>query len=329
MAAYQRGAQGPEVVQIQTALKAAGFYLGPLDGMFGGGTESAVRQFQQSRNLAIDGVVGPQTWSTLITAPVAPGATATVPTPAIVNQPLDVRCLALTGSFETGSGPPDCFAGVSGNFDGQGISFGVMQWNLGQGSLQPILNQLISANPLVITQVFGPYEAELRAVLLDTRDEQIAWAQSVTRPNGSLAEPWNGLFKALGRRPECQAAQTAQASQAFTRALGLCRAFGVKTERAVALMFDIITQNGSISNAVTERIRRGVAELPQTLSSIDLEVATLQIIANRRAEASNPQWIEDVRRRKLAIANGSGTVHGNHYDLAAQYGIDLDQVAGL
>jgi len=46
-------------------------------------------------------------------------------------------------------------------------------------------------------------------------------------------------------------------------------------------------------------------------------------VANRRAEAANPAWIEDVRTRKLCIANGSGVVHGIPYDLEGQFGIGL------
>jgi hypothetical protein len=45
--------------------------------------------------------------------------------------------------------------------------------------------------------------------------------------------------------------------------------------------------------------------------------------ANRRAEAGNPRWIEDVRKRKLAIARGEGMVHGQYYHLADQFGICL------
>lgn len=46
-------------------------------------------------------------------------------------------------------------------------------------------------------------------------------------------------------------------------------------------------------------------------------------------EPRTPAWppmgirIEDVRARKLTIANGRGVVHGRAYDLAADYGIDL------
>jgi peptidoglycan hydrolase-like protein with peptidoglycan-binding domain len=45
MVSYQCGARGPEVAFIQTKLKEIGAYNGPVDGDFGGGTESAVKAF--------------------------------------------------------------------------------------------------------------------------------------------------------------------------------------------------------------------------------------------------------------------------------------------
>jgi peptidoglycan hydrolase-like protein with peptidoglycan-binding domain len=38
-----------------------------IDGKFGASTESAVKQIQQSHGIAVDGVVGPNTWSVLVT----------------------------------------------------------------------------------------------------------------------------------------------------------------------------------------------------------------------------------------------------------------------
>jgi peptidoglycan hydrolase-like protein with peptidoglycan-binding domain len=37
-----------------------------IDGIFGAGTDRAVRRFQQSHSLVADGIVGPKTWRSLI-----------------------------------------------------------------------------------------------------------------------------------------------------------------------------------------------------------------------------------------------------------------------
>jgi peptidoglycan hydrolase-like protein with peptidoglycan-binding domain len=37
-----------------------------VDGIFGSKTEAAVRDFQQNENLAVDGIVGTQTWTALL-----------------------------------------------------------------------------------------------------------------------------------------------------------------------------------------------------------------------------------------------------------------------
>ena len=56
--------QGYAVSMIQYALVDDGFAL-DADGYFGPGTEVAVRQFQASRGLEVDGLVGPNTWAAL------------------------------------------------------------------------------------------------------------------------------------------------------------------------------------------------------------------------------------------------------------------------
>ena len=61
----RRGDRGEQVRDIQRELSRIGF--GPLacDGVFGRGTEAAVKLFQQSEGLTADGVAGPQTLSAL------------------------------------------------------------------------------------------------------------------------------------------------------------------------------------------------------------------------------------------------------------------------
>ncbi len=57
-----KGSNDPAVRDLQEALKALGHHPGPVDGVFGAQTESAVRAFQQAREITVDGVVGRVTW---------------------------------------------------------------------------------------------------------------------------------------------------------------------------------------------------------------------------------------------------------------------------
>jgi peptidoglycan hydrolase-like protein with peptidoglycan-binding domain len=63
----QRGDRGPTVTALQERLTAAGCACEPVDGIFGKGTEASVRRFQGSRGLDVDGTVGLQTWTALLT----------------------------------------------------------------------------------------------------------------------------------------------------------------------------------------------------------------------------------------------------------------------
>lgn len=58
------GDKGPDVIALQQRLNAAGRTVA-VDGDFGPGTDRVVKQFQASRGLPVDGIVGPSTWSAL------------------------------------------------------------------------------------------------------------------------------------------------------------------------------------------------------------------------------------------------------------------------
>ncbi|MFA5388159.1 MAG: peptidoglycan-binding domain-containing protein [Candidatus Omnitrophota bacterium] len=55
----------PTTKEIQTALKNAGFDPGSIDGKIGPRTRQAIKDFQKSKGLVPDGVVGPKTWTSL------------------------------------------------------------------------------------------------------------------------------------------------------------------------------------------------------------------------------------------------------------------------
>jgi Putative peptidoglycan binding domain/CHAP domain len=65
--------RGPDVLEVQQRLLAAGFEPGPLDAAYGPTTEAAVRAFQATRTLTVDGAVGEQTRTALLAVDVAAG----------------------------------------------------------------------------------------------------------------------------------------------------------------------------------------------------------------------------------------------------------------
>ena len=317
MATYRLGSQGEEVSKIQTRLKELGYYRGPIDGDFGGGTASAVKSFQQAKGSAIDGIVGPATWKALFPQ-------EELPTSSLLQQPAAYRCLALTGSFETNAAPPDCFAGVSGDFDGQGMSLGVCQWNIGQGSLQPLFTQMDRDHLDEMKQIFHDDYPMFSAWLQAEREEQLDWIRQHQDPvKHVLFEPWRGYFKRLGRSEAFQQIQAQAAQALFNRGVALCKKYAVTSERGAALLFDILVQNGSIGTITEAQILRDFATVDSGLSPEAQEVERMKIIANRRADAAKPEWREDVRARKLTIAQGEGVVHGRSYQLEEQFGLGL------
>lgn len=62
----QKGNSGERVKTVQYLLQARGYSSVTADGIFGTGTESAVKSFQSSKGLTADGIVGAATWEVLV-----------------------------------------------------------------------------------------------------------------------------------------------------------------------------------------------------------------------------------------------------------------------
>jgi len=77
----QTGTRGSQVTRLQQELKAAGINPGPIDGIFGAHTLSAVKAYQHQHHLAADGLVGAKTWHALMTDGFTPGHPAHHPAP--------------------------------------------------------------------------------------------------------------------------------------------------------------------------------------------------------------------------------------------------------
>ena len=64
----RKGSKGNTVKAMQTLLIGYGYFCGGYgaDGDFGSGTESALRSFQKTKGLSVDGICGPKTWAKLL-----------------------------------------------------------------------------------------------------------------------------------------------------------------------------------------------------------------------------------------------------------------------
>lgn len=227
------------------------------------------------------------------------------------------RCLALTGSFETGQLPPACFSSLAGDFDGQGLSFSCLQWNLGQGTLQPLLDKMYATHPEVMVRCFGPLYEPVRSMLGLARPQQLAWARANQQVEGAahvinpqLAE----AFALLGSTPEWRWVAVFASHEYFDRALCQAETFGLKSDRAIALLFDCAVQNGGVNDLAMHHVLDSL--LPDWG-----EPGIMRSIAGAVANSANPKYRQDVLARKMCIANGTGMVHGVTYDLANDFNL--------
>ena len=84
-----KGDKGETVKSMQQRLKELGFYAGDVDGDFGGGTQEAVRLFQNQHGLLVDGIAADQTLSALYSD--AAKRVVVTPTPDPASLPLLVN----------------------------------------------------------------------------------------------------------------------------------------------------------------------------------------------------------------------------------------------
>lgn len=294
-----RTVQGELIKKIQQVLRDGGFYNDILDGVYGNKTELALQKFQQQNQLPLQtGKVDDVTWRSLMSS-AAPD--------------LRQRCLQITADFE-GTG----FTKAVGNFDGAGLTWGIIGFTLSNGELGKLLKEINTAHEDIFRAAFGSLRDTILDVLRSSPADQMRFANSISIGSSKMKilDEWAEAFEKLGSNPAVQDIQLQHTRKFFDIALRDVGRFDVKNELGLALCFDIAVQNGGIDATETSRIRSKFEQTPPTTQQ-DRRI----IIANVVAENSRPRFIEDVRRRKLTFASGRGTVHGSQYD-AKTWGLD-------
>jgi hypothetical protein len=263
------------------------------DGWFGKQTQEAVTAFQKTKGLAESGEVDVDTWTNMMNEPI---------------PDVRARSLQLTAHFEGHD-----FTLAQGNFDGAGITWGIIGFTLKGGELKRMILEVQDRSPELVAEAFGTEAETLIVILKKPWKKQLAFADSISLglQKTRLAEPWLTCFKRFGSFPEVQTLQLERAHRAYYEpALETAATWQLTSELGIALAFDIHVQNGGIKAEAREKIDAALAAAPAPT-----EPTLRVIIAKAVAEVSKKKWIEDVGSRKLAIATGAGTVHGGQVTL--------------
>ena len=287
------GARGDLVWKAQERLTEQGFDPNGVDGKFGGGTVRAVRAFRLAKRLEPGEELDAVTWRRLTGERV---------------PPIRDRVLQLTAAWE-GHG----FTLAEGNYDGAGITWGIIGFTLQHGEIPAIVLDCDRTHPELVREAFGGKTDELLRMMRAPWSQQRPWADALSRGPSKqhLVEPWARCFRRFGELPEVRRLQLDRAESGYYQpARDIARDLGLTTELGLALCFDVRVQNGSITRRARAEIERETAARPPRRER-DLRV----IVANAVANASKPEWREVVRSRKITLAMGAGTVYGGRYEL--------------
>lgn len=236
-------------------------------------------------------------------------------------SPAERRALEITSTLETGKAGG--FYGLSGNFDGQGLSFGLVNWTIGTGSLQPLLRDFAKEQPARWNAVFGSDAEAFRALISKqgraAEREQLRFAVDQMnektlvhgRTRWAIREPWRTYFRHLSEEPEFRRIQLRYVRNLLGRAAYFCRLFALTSERAFAFMFDAVSSHGKWW--LTRKFEGGIEKRRVLLEQRLLpfggighgpEREVLLIIADVLGETSAPRWADNVRSRKRWFVTG-------------------------
>jgi hypothetical protein len=229
------------------------------------------------------------------------------------------KAVAITSTLETGR--RGGFSGLSGNFDGQGISFGLVNWNLGSGSLQHLLRDFARDFPARFGAVFGPHAKNFEALIRpnDTKSLAAQLAFAIREMNVQVGtkwqvrEPWKSYFTRLAADTEFQKIQLRYVRDLLARADYFCHYFGLKSERAFCFMFDAVSSHGKWwLQKKTKGVERRREILKQKLALLRIrtpfgeipEDAKLNAIAETLRDVSLDRWKPRVYARKRWFLTG-------------------------
>jgi hypothetical protein len=288
-----RRPNGPVVMALQMALAKAGLAMEP-DGDFGRITGDALRRWQSGHGFPESDSIDAKQWQAL----------TGLPAPALFDI-----CLNVVSDYEGTR-----FDRVVGNFDGAGITFGLIGFTLANGEIRRVMAAIETLRPGAVATAFGALHPELMSVLAASKSEQLNWANGISLGANKVevAKPWKDAFQRIGQFPESRRAQIERAYTVYWKAAQQHIADFMPgkplVDQDAALWYDVAVQNSLDADERTALKNAGSSS--KTGQSLREAFATVV------ADGSSPRFRKDVLARKMSYATGRGAVHGSEYQLS-------------
>lgn len=246
------------------------------------------------------------------------GPISTLPPARIELDNAQAMALEITTYFE--SGVSMNYQALAGDFDGQGMSFGLIQWNFGQNTLGPLLNKMLTRDAKAFAGCFGKdaqYETLRSALARSDQGAQLTWARTIQRTH---RQAWMAVFKALGSVDAFNRIQRQEASANYHPLVVrcICQLRGIRSDlmravefRAYAALFDLCVQQNGLDKALHSIKSRVKHEKPTT------QLELLKIAVVQRGLAASKDWAADCISRRMGILNG-GSCPAAEYGRAAE-----------
>jgi hypothetical protein len=265
--------------------------------------------------------------------------------------------LNITGSFEGHQG----WKNITGNSDGQGLSLGLLQQNLGQGSLQPWLIEMARFESGTLLAHFTNQDLQSLKTMLETwqnspittadikTDEElfplvvhnkleavdeksapiigknsnsVDWArQNISDSRGRIIPRWKKSFQDMAATIPYRSYQLAASLEIFLKAKAYFEAFNFKELRSLLFCFDVVVQNGGFGLEHLAIYQSWLRLHPNTNEQTKL----LALLDARLSTLG--QYKQDVKERKKAIILGSGKVHGETRNFGKEFCFDPHTIA--
>lgn len=225
------------------------------------------------------------------------------------------------------------FGSCQRNLDGQGLSYGILQWTQRGGGLHVVLSAMAEADRAAFARIFGPLAGEL----LDHT------AKKALTPLGGAVlwdEPWLSRFKAAGKHIPFQQAQLAAAANSsyMKAAAQIAELLNLRTERAMAIYFNRAVHQGPSSALKDARSlvqQWGSGALPRPATEREALAQYGAVCASKFLRATPPEspwfnaartirWVERSRSSEL-LPDGSLKARTGRFWHATSGPLDLHE----